>query len=156
MRLVIRDFQHFRLKYYISTCDRKFLTVTGNESLGKEISSCHMKFLPETEKFFLGQEISAIFHCFDIRLPQKYTIFWHISKSQQKCVIFLQNFAWEFRLPGKFLPLCCYLFLAICHLLSLIWYLLLVICYLLSDALYLKLASTCKNFLSFVVVCLVI
>ena len=86
---------NFSLWQDISSCDKKFLPVTGNFSLRQEMSSYGMKFL--TQNFFPGQDISGIFHPSDIKTWQKCVIFGYITKSRQKCMLFVQNFAWEFK-----------------------------------------------------------
>ena len=100
IRLVMRDFRHFRFKHYIkccplwrnfflrqefNSCDRKCLSVTGNLLLWQDISSCDRKFLSVTKfltlNLFPGSKFSQ----------QKCVIFSHISKSWQKYLIFVKN-----------------------------------------------------------------
>ena len=69
-----------------SSCDREFLLVTGYFSLRQKISSCGTKLF--AKYFFPGQDISGIFHPSNIN-------------SQQKCMIFVQNFAWGFKASSQ-------------------------------------------------------
>ena len=94
-----RKFLLFFLWQGISSCDRKFIPVTRHFFLWQKISSCDSRFLKKylAINIFPGQDISGIFYSSDIKPWQKWVIFGYISKSQQKCMIFGQNFAWGFK-----------------------------------------------------------
>ena len=116
----------------ISSCDRKFLHVTGNFVQWQERSSCNRKFLNVTRNFFLSVSVRGnFFHWQNISsydrkflyvtgnffLKQEIAVLWQhfipliwnhdksawflvISQNRdkrQKCVIFAQNFAWDFK-----------------------------------------------------------